>query len=43
MSNMRSDIRYDIDKYCIKQEEDEIFAHNHNVSKDDVRLAIKHL
>ena len=43
MSNMRNDIRYDIDKYCIKQEDDEIFAHTHNISIDDVRVAIKHL
>ena len=41
MSNMRNDIRYDIDKYCIKQEDDEIFAHIHNISIDDVRVAIK--
>ena len=40
---MRNDIRYDIDKYCIKQEDDEIFAHTHNISIDDVRLAIQHL
>ena len=43
MSNMRNDIRYDIDKYCIKQEDDEIFAHTHHISIDDVRLAINHL
>ena len=43
MSNMRNDIRYDIDKYCIKQDDDEIFAHTHNISIDDARLAIKHL
>ena len=43
MSNMRNDIRYDINKYCIKQEDDEILAHTHNISKDDVRLAIKRL
>ena len=42
MSNMRNDIKYDIDKYCIKQEDDEIFAHTHNISIDDVRVAIKH-
>ena len=42
MSNMRNDIRYDIDKYCIKQEDDEIFAHTHNISIDGLRLAIKH-
>ena len=42
MPNMRNDIRYDIDKYCIKQEDDEIFAHTHNISIDDARLAIKH-
>ena len=42
MSNMRNDIRYDIDKYCIKQEDDEILAHTHNISIDDVRVAIKH-
>ena len=42
MSNMCNDIRYDIDKYCIKQEDDEIFAHTHNISIDDVRVAIKH-
>ena len=40
---MRNDIRYDIDKYCIKQEADEILAHTHNISIDDVRVAIKHL
>ena len=28
---MRNDIRYDIDKYCIKQEDDEIFDHTHNI------------
>ena len=33
----------DIDKYCIKQENDEIFAHTHNISIDDVRLASQHL
>ena len=43
MSNMRNDIRYDIDKYCIRHEDNEIFAHTHNISIDDVRLAIKHL
>ena len=43
MSHMRNDIRYDINKYCIKQEDDEIFAHTHNISIDDVRLAIKRL
>ena len=43
MSNMRNHIRFDIDKYCIKQEDDEIFAHTHNISIDDVRVAIKHL
>ena len=43
MSNMRNDISYDIDKYCIKQEDDEIFAHTHNISIYDVRVAIKHL
>ena len=43
MSNMRNDIRYDIDKYCIKQEDDEILAHTHNISIDDVRLTITHL
>ena len=42
MSNIRNYIRYDIDKYCIKQEDDEIFAHTHNISIDDVRVAIKH-
>ena len=41
MSNMRKDTRDDIDKYYIKQEDDEIFAHTHNISIDDVRLAIK--
>ena len=29
--------------YCIKQEDYEIFAHTHNISIDDVRVAIKHL
>ena len=43
MSNMRNDIRYDIDKYCIKQEDYEIFADTHNISADNVRFAIKHL
>ena len=43
MSNMRNDIRHYIDKYCIKQEDVEIFAHTHNIIIDDVRLAIKHL
>ena len=43
MSNMRNDIRYDIDEYCIKQEDDELFAHTHNISIDGVRVAIKHL
>ena len=43
MSNMLNDIRYDIDKHCIKQEDDEIFAHTHSISIDDVRIAIKHL
>ena len=43
MYNMRNDIRYDIDKYCITQEDDEIFAHTLNISIDDVRVAIKHL
>ena len=43
MSNMRNYIRYDIDKYCIKQEDDEILAHTQNISIDDVRVAIKHL
>ena len=33
---------YDIDKYRIKQEDDEIFAHTHNIRIDDVRLAMKH-
>ena len=42
MSNMRNDIRYDIDKYCIQHEYDEIFDHTHNISINDVRLAIKH-
>ena len=42
MSNIHNDIKYNIDKYCIKQEEDEIFAHTHNISIDDVRVAIKH-
>ena len=42
MYNMRNDIRYDIDKYCIKQEDDEIFAHTHNIRIDDVRVEIKH-
>ena len=42
MSNTRNDIRYDIDKYCIKQDDDEIFAHTHSIRIDDVRLAIKH-
>ena len=31
MSNMRNDI----DKYCIKQEDNEILAHTHNISIDD--------
>ena len=43
MSDMCNDIRYDIDKYCIEQEVDEIFADTHNISIDDVRVAIKHL
>ena len=30
----------DIDKYCIKQEDDEIFAHTHSISIDDVRITI---
>ena len=42
MYNMRNDFRYDNDKYWIKQEDDEIFAHTHNISIDDVRSAIKH-
>ena len=42
MSSIRNDIRYDIDKYCIKQEDDEIFTHTHNIIIDDVRLAIQH-
>ena len=40
MSNLCNDIRYDIDKYCIKHEDDEILAHIHNVSIDYVTLAI---
>ena len=40
---MRNDMRYDIDKYCIKQEAYEILAHTHNMRIDDLRLAIKHL
>ena len=40
MSNRRNNIRYNIYKYCIKQEDDEIFAHTHNISIDDVRVAI---
>ena len=43
MSNLCNDIRYAIDKYCIKQEDDEILAHTHNISIDEVRVAIKHL
>ena len=43
MSNTRNDIRYHIDKYCIKQEDDERFANTYNISIDDVRVAIKHL
>ena len=43
MSIMRNDIRYDIDKYCIKQEDVEILAHTHNISIYEVRVAIKHL
>ena len=43
MSNMHNDIRYDIDKYCIKQEDYETLAHTHNISINDVRVAIKHL
>ena len=43
MSNLCNDIRYGIAKYCIKQEDDEIFAHTSNISADDVRLAIQHL
>ena len=43
MSNLCNDIRYDMDKYCIKHEDDEIFAHTHYISIDDVRLAIEHL
>ena len=42
MSNTRNDIRYGIGKYCIKQEDDEILAHTHNISVDDVRIVIKH-
>ena len=36
MSNMRNDIRYDIDKYCIKQEDGEIFAHTYSIRIEDV-------
>ena len=43
ISNMRNDIRYDIDKYGIKQEDGKICAHTHNIIIDDVILAIKHL
>ena len=43
MSKLCNDIRYDIDKYYIKQDDDEIFAYTHNISIDDVRLAMKHL
>ena len=43
MYNMRNDIRYDNDKYCIKQEDDEILAHIHNISMDDVKVDKKHL
>ena len=42
LSNMRNDIKYDINMYCIKQEDDEILAHTHSISIDDVRVAIKH-
>ena len=31
MSNMRNHNRYNIDKYCIKQEDGEILAHTHNM------------
>ena len=31
MSNMHNDIRHYIGKYCIKQEDVEIFAHTHNI------------
>ena len=34
--NIMSNMRNDNDKYCIKQEDDEIIAHTHNIS-------IKHL
>ena len=39
MSNMRNDIRYDIDKCCIQQ----IFAHTNNISMDDVSICNKTL
>ena len=42
-ANKYNAIYNDIDMYCIKQEDDEILAHTHNISIDDVRLAIKHL
>ena len=32
LSNLCNDIRYDIDKHCIKQEDCEIIAHTHNIS-----------
>ena len=41
ISNLCNYSIYDIDKYCIKQEYDEILAHTHNISIDDVRLANK--
>ena len=43
MSNLCNDIRYDIDKYCITHEDDDIFAHTNNISIDDMRLGIKNL
>ena len=39
VSNLHNDIRYDIDKYCIEPEDDEIFTHTHDISIDDVRVA----
>ena len=41
MSNMRNYIRYDIDKYCIKQEDDETLAHTHNISIDRCEISNK--
>ena len=40
MFNMRNDIRYDIDKYCMKQEDEKIFTHTHKISIDDLIIII---